>query len=152
MDKLERGSGIGRNTLVRSQLTATTPLGQPAPAPSISAAPNQAELATTAQMATWAADEQAEQVQQDKIWKSVEAEQRRRIWYQNWSFLKDHDQMGKRRKQKPLSNYVVLSSKVPNSTNQTIGSQMNTELGRALVNKFFSSGAKWKLEGELQLS
>ncbi|KFQ11169.1 Uncharacterized protein C2orf50, partial [Leptosomus discolor] len=87
------------------------------------------------------ADEQAalqqDQVQQDKIWReSVEAEQRRRkIWYQNWSFLKDYDQMGKRKEQKPLPNYMpVFSSKVPNSTNQTIGSRMNTELGRALIN------------------
>lgn len=36
MDKLERSSWIRRNTLVRSQHTATTPLGQPAPAPSVS--------------------------------------------------------------------------------------------------------------------
>ncbi|XP_009971700.3 uncharacterized protein C2orf50 homolog [Tyto alba] len=99
---------------------------------------------------------QQDQVQQDKIWReSVEAEQRgRNIWYQNWSFLKDYDLMGKKKEQKPLPNYMpVFSSKVPNSTNQTIGSRMNTELGRALVNMdyFFSSGAqKRKLEGELQ--
>ncbi|KFQ37233.1 Uncharacterized protein C2orf50, partial [Mesitornis unicolor] len=87
------------------------------------------------------ADEQAalqqDQVQQDKIWReSVKAEQRgRKIWYQNWSFLKDCDQMGKKKEQKPLPNYMpVFSSKVPNSTNQNIGSRTNTELGRALVN------------------
>ncbi|KFP68124.1 Uncharacterized protein C2orf50, partial [Cariama cristata] len=88
------------------------------------------------------ADEQAalrqDQVQQDKVWReSVEAEQRGcKIWYQNWSFLQDYyDQTGKKKEQKPLPNYMpVFSSKVPNSTNQTIGSQMNTELGRALVN------------------
>lgn len=63
---------------------------------------------------------------------------------------------GKKKQQKPLPNYMpVFSSKIPNSTNQMIGSRMNTELGRALVNMdyFFSSGArKRKLEGELQLS
>ncbi|KFO65259.1 Uncharacterized protein C2orf50, partial [Corvus brachyrhynchos] len=53
----------------------------------------------------------------------------------NWSFLKDHDQIGKRKEQKLLPSCMsVLSSKVPNSTNQIIGNQMNTELGRALVN------------------
>ncbi|KFO14562.1 Uncharacterized protein C2orf50, partial [Balearica regulorum gibbericeps] len=87
------------------------------------------------------ADEQAalqqDQVQQDKIWReSVVAEQRvRKIWYRNWSFLKDYDQMGKKKEQKPLPDYMpVFSSNVPNSTNQMIGSRMNTELGRALVN------------------
>ncbi|XP_053918659.1 uncharacterized protein C2orf50 homolog isoform X2 [Cuculus canorus] len=108
------------------------------------------------------ADEQAapqqDHVRQDKIWReAVEAEQRaRKIWYQNWSFLKDYDQMGKKKEQKPLPNYIPLfSSKLPNSTNQTIGSRINTELGRALINMdhFFSSGArKRKLEDELQFS
>ncbi|OPJ73570.1 PQ-loop repeat-containing protein 3 [Patagioenas fasciata monilis] len=102
------------------------------------------------------ADEQAalqrDRVQQDKIWReSVEAEQRgRKIWYQNWSFLKDYDQMGEKKEHKPMPNYVpVFSSKVPNSTNQAIGSRINTELGRALVNMdyLFSTGArKRKLE------
>ncbi|XP_064002868.1 uncharacterized protein C2orf50 homolog [Pogoniulus pusillus] len=101
---------------------------------------------------------QEDQVQQDKVWReSVEAEQRgRKIWHQNWSFLKDYDQMGKKKEQKPLPNYMpVFSSKVPNSTNQIIGSRMNTEPGRALVNMdyFFSSGArKRKLEDDLQVS
>ncbi|KAM4787501.1 LOW QUALITY PROTEIN: ciliary microtubule inner protein 5 [Cyanocitta cristata] len=154
-DKLERGSGFRRNTLIRSQQRATTPPGQPAPAPSVSTAPSQAELTTTAQLATWAwADEQADQVQQDKI-ESVEAERRGRktcFSYENRNSCKRE----KRKEQKLLPNYMsVFSSKVPNSTNQIIGNQMNTELGRALVNinYFFSSGAqKRKLEGELQLS
>ncbi|KFV77097.1 Uncharacterized protein C2orf50, partial [Dryobates pubescens] len=80
---------------------------------------------------------QKDQVQQDKVWReSVEAEQRgRKLWHQNWSFLKDYDQLGKKKEQKPLPNYMsVFSSEVPNSTNQVIGSRMNTELGRALVN------------------
>ncbi|XP_009864520.1 PREDICTED: uncharacterized protein C2orf50-like, partial [Apaloderma vittatum] len=63
---------------------------------------------------------------------------------------------GKKKEEKPLPNYVsVFSSKAPNSTNQIIGSRMNTELGKSLVNMdyFFSSGTrKKKLEGELQLS
>nr|XP_009491222.1 PREDICTED: uncharacterized protein C2orf50 homolog [Pelecanus crispus] len=163
MDKLGKGSGFRRNTLVRSWQPATTPLGQPASAPSVSLGSTQPRRPVIAQPPARAwADERAalqqDQVQQDKIWReSVETEQRRRkIWYQNWSFLKDYDQMGKKKEQQPLPNYMpVFSSKVPNSTNQTIGSQMNTELGRALVNMdyFFSSGArKRKLEGELQPS
>uniref|UniRef100_A0A8C3K8N8 Chromosome 2 open reading frame 50 n=1 Tax=Calidris pygmaea TaxID=425635 RepID=A0A8C3K8N8_9CHAR len=163
MDKLGKGSGFRRNTMVRSWQPATTPLGQPASAPFVSLGSNQPRRPVVAQPATraWAEEQaalQQDQVQQDKIWReAVEAEQRgRKIWYQNWSFLKDYDQMGKKKEQKPLPNYVpVFSSKVPNSTNQTIGSRMNTELGRALVNMdyFFSSGArKRKLEDELQLS
>ncbi|XP_009976290.1 PREDICTED: uncharacterized protein C2orf50 homolog [Tauraco erythrolophus] len=163
MHKLGKDSGFTRNTLVRSWQPATTPLGQPASAPSVSLGSTQPRRPITAQPATqaWADEEaalQQDQVQQDKIWReSVEAEQRgRKIWYQNWSFLKDYDQMGRKKEQKPLPNYMpVFSSTVPNSTNQTIGSRMNTELGRALVNMdyFFSSGArKRKLEGELQLS
>ncbi|KAM6207715.1 ciliary microtubule inner protein 5 [Sarcoramphus papa] len=163
MDKLGKSSGFSRNTLVRSWQPATTPLGQPASAPSVYLGSTQPRRPVIAQPATgvWENEQaalQQDQVQQDKIWReSVEAEQRgRKIWYQNWSFLKDYDQMGKKKEQKPLPNYMpVFSSKVPNSTNQTIGSRMNTELGRALVNMdyFFSSGArKRKLEGELQLS
>ncbi|XP_010018454.1 PREDICTED: uncharacterized protein C2orf50 homolog [Nestor notabilis] len=163
MGKLEKGSGFRRNTLVRSQQPATTSLGLPASAPSASLGSTQPSRSVVAQPATRAwADEQAalqqDQVQQDKIWReSVEAEQRgRKNWYHNWSFLKDYDQMGKKREQKPLPNYMpVFSSKVPNLTNQIIGSRMNTELGRDLVNMdyFFSTGArKRKLDGELQPS
>ncbi|XP_008943682.1 PREDICTED: uncharacterized protein C2orf50 homolog [Merops nubicus] len=163
MDKLRKSSGFRKNSSGTSWKPATTPLGQPASAPSVSLGRTQPRRPVTAQPATQAwADEQAplqqDQVQQDKIWRDlVEAEQRgRKMWYQNWSFLKDYDQMGKKKEQKPLPNYIpVFSSKVPNSTNQTIGSRMNTELGKALVHMdyFFSSGArKRKLEDELQPS
>nr|XP_021149251.1 uncharacterized protein C2orf50 homolog isoform X3 [Columba livia] len=141
MDKLGKGSEFRRNTLVRSRQPATTSLGQPASAPSASLGSTQPRRPVVAQPAARAwADKQAalqqDQVQQDKIWReSVEAEQRgRKIWYQNWSFLKDYDQMGKKKEHKPLPNYMpVFSSEVPNSTNQAIGSRIDTELGRALV-------------------
>ncbi|XP_010125722.1 PREDICTED: uncharacterized protein C2orf50 homolog, partial [Chlamydotis macqueenii] len=162
-DKLGKDSGFRKNTLVTSWQPASTPLGQRVSSPSMSLGSTQPRRLVVAQPATRAwADEHAalqqDQVQQDKIWKDiVEAEERgRKIWYQNWSFLKDYDQMGKKKEQKPLPDYMpVFSSKVPNSTNQIIGSRMNTELGRALVNMdyFFSSGTrKRKLEGELQVS
>ncbi|KAM6280484.1 ciliary microtubule inner protein 5 [Porphyrio hochstetteri] len=161
MDKLGKGSVFRRNTLVRQP--ATTPLGQSGSAPSMSLSSTQRRRPVTAQPATqaWPDEQEAQQqdpVQQDKIWReTVVAEQRgRKTWCQNWSFLKDYDQMGKKKEQKPLPDYMpVFSSTVPNSTNQTIGSRMNTEHGRALVNMdyFFSSGArKRKLEGELQPS
>lgn len=81
----------------------------------------------------------------------------RKQWMEFWKLINGlRFIQGKRKEQKLLPNHMsVFSSKVPNSTNQTIGNQMNTELGRALVNMnyFFSSGAwKRKLEGELQLS
>ncbi|XP_054052440.1 uncharacterized protein C2orf50 homolog isoform X1 [Rissa tridactyla] len=163
MDKRGKRSGFRRNNLVRSWQPATTPVGQPASAPSVSLGSTQPRRAVVAQPATRArAAEQAalqqDQVQQDRIWReAVEAEQKgRKIWYQNWSFLKDYDQMGNKKEQKPLPNYMpVFSSKVPNSTNQMIGSRMDSELGRALVNMdyFFNSGTrKRKLEGELQPS
>ncbi|KAM8809966.1 ciliary microtubule inner protein 5 [Eudromia elegans] len=94
-------------------------------------------------------------VRGDRVWReAVEAERRgRRSWYQNWSFLKDYDQLGRKKEQQPLPDYVpVFSDIVPNSTNQVIGSRMNTELGKTLANMdyFFSSGRrKQKLEDEL---
>ncbi|XP_025892844.1 uncharacterized protein C2orf50 homolog [Nothoprocta perdicaria] len=73
--------------------------------------------------------------------------------YQNWSFLKDYDQLGRKKEQKPLPEYVpVFSDIVPNSTNQVVGSRMNTELGKTLANMdYFFSGSrrKQKLEDEL---
>uniref|UniRef100_A0A8C3GLP3 Chromosome 2 open reading frame 50 n=1 Tax=Cairina moschata TaxID=8855 RepID=A0A8C3GLP3_CAIMO len=163
MDVLGKGSGFRRNRRTRSWQAATTPLGQAASAPSLSRGSTQPGRPVLAQTAARSrADEQAalqqDQVQQDKIWREfVEAEQRgKKIWYQNWSFLKDYDQMGNKKEQKPLPDYIsVFSNKVPNSTNQNIGSRMNTELGKMLVNMdyFFSSGArKRKLEDDLQPS
>ncbi|XP_069706628.1 uncharacterized protein C2orf50 homolog [Phaenicophaeus curvirostris] len=163
MGELEKGFGFRRNTWVRSWQPATTPLRQPASAPpaTLSSTQHRRPVVTQPAARAWADKQEALQhdhVQQDKIWReSVEAEQRaRKIWHQNWSFLKDYDQMDKKKEQKPLPNYIPLfSSKLPKSTNQTIGSRMNTELGRALINMdhFFSSGArKRKLEHEFQFS
>ncbi|OXB63071.1 hypothetical protein ASZ78_016793 [Callipepla squamata] len=160
MDKLGKGSGFGRNTLTGSWQPVSKPLGQPASAPPLShgsTRPGRAHLASRPRAEEQAALQQ-DQVQQDKIWReSVEAEQRgRKIWYQNWSFLKDYDQMGNKKEQKPLPDCTsVFSNTVPNSTNQNIGSRINTELGKMLINMdyFFSRGAqKRKPEDDLQLS
>lgn len=87
MDKLGKRSGFRRNNLVRSWQPATTPVGQPASAPSVSLGSTQPRRAVVAQPATRArAAEQAalqqDQVQQDRIWReAVEAEQKgRKIW------------------------------------------------------------------------
>ncbi|XP_014750399.1 PREDICTED: uncharacterized protein C2orf50 homolog [Sturnus vulgaris] len=96
MDKLERGSRIRRNTLVRSQLTATTPLGQPAPAPSASQQHPTKQNWQPLHKWLLGPEQTSRQSRSNRIrsGESVEAEQRgRRIWYQNWSFLKDQDQM-----------------------------------------------------------
>ncbi|XP_015714905.1 uncharacterized protein C2orf50 homolog isoform X1 [Coturnix japonica] len=160
MDTLEKGSGFGRNTLNGSRHPASKALEQTASAPPLSRGsiwPGRAHLAARPRAEERAALQQ-DQVQQDKVWReSVEAERRgRKIWYQNWSFLKDYDQMGNKKEQKPLPDCTsVFSNTVPNSTNQNIGSRMNTEHGKMLINMdyFFSRGAqKRKLEDDLQLS
>ncbi|XP_051469174.1 uncharacterized protein C2orf50 homolog [Apus apus] len=157
MDTLGRSSGFRRKTWTRSGQQETTALGQPSPAPS---QPRRAVTAGPAAGA-WAGEQaalQEDQVQLDKIWReSVEAEQRgRKIWYQNWSFLKDYDQMGVKKEQKPLPSYVpVFSSKLPNSSSQAVGSRLGTELGRALVSMEWGSSSaarRRRLEEELQPS
>ncbi|XP_006869518.1 PREDICTED: uncharacterized protein C2orf50 homolog [Chrysochloris asiatica] len=97
-----------------------------------------------------------EGVQQDQLWRErLEAEQRsQRRWTHNWSFLKDYDPMGNKKEQPTLPEYVPLfSDTVPNSTNQVVGSRVDTPLGKVLINMdyFFMEGArKKKLEEELQ--
>ncbi|XP_053141614.1 uncharacterized protein C2orf50 homolog isoform X2 [Hemicordylus capensis] len=97
-----------------------------------------------------------DQVQQDKVWREfVEAERRaNRYWYQNWSFLKDYDPMGKKKEHEELPEYVsVFSDKIPNTSSRIIGSRMNTDLGKTLVTMdyFLNYGRrKNKLEQELQ--
>ncbi|KAH0621971.1 hypothetical protein JD844_023793 [Phrynosoma platyrhinos] len=99
-----------------------------------------------------------DQVQQDKVWREfVEAERRAtKYWYQNWSFLKDYDPMGKKKESDPLPEYMSLfSDKIPNTTSHMIGSRMNTDLGKTLVKMdfFLNYGRrKKKLGQELQPS
>ncbi|XP_007933281.1 uncharacterized protein C2orf50 homolog [Orycteropus afer afer] len=95
-------------------------------------------------------------VQQDQLWiELLEAERRsQQRWAQNWSFLKDYDLMGNKKEHPTLPEYVPLfSDTVPNSTNQVVGSRMDTPLGKMLINMdfFFVEGVrKKKLEEELQ--
>ncbi|KAM3675816.1 LOW QUALITY PROTEIN: ciliary microtubule inner protein 5 [Ammospiza maritima maritima] len=162
MDKLERGSGIRRNTLVRSQQTGITPLGQPSPAPSVLSSTQLSRTGNHCTSGYWAwADKQGRAAQKSiapsSTWYQAvlyRQAQLRRMYSSSTSLMSLDAAQGKRKEQKPLPNCMsVFPSKVPNSTNQTTGSQMNTELGRAVVNKFFSSAARErKLEGELQLS
>ncbi|XP_014720073.1 uncharacterized protein C2orf50 homolog [Equus asinus] len=98
----------------------------------------------------------ADNVQQDQLWRELlEAERRsQRRWAQNWSFLKDYDPMGNRKEPVKLPEYVPLfSDTVPNSTNQAVGSRVDTPQGKTLISMdfFFVEGVrKKKLEDELQ--
>ncbi|XP_061482205.1 uncharacterized protein C2orf50 homolog [Rhineura floridana] len=77
-----------------------------------------------------------DQVLQDKVWRElVEAERRSaKYWYQNWSFLKDYDPLGKIKKPEKLPEYMsVFSDKIPNTSSHIIGSRMKTDLGKTLV-------------------
>ncbi|XP_026530067.1 uncharacterized protein C2orf50 homolog [Notechis scutatus] len=99
-----------------------------------------------------------DQVQQDKIWReAVEAERKAtKYWYQNWSFLKDYDSLGKKKVSAQLPEYIsIFSDKIPNTTNHVIGSRMNTDLGKTLIKMdyFLNYGKrKTKTEQELQPS
>ncbi|XP_043460462.1 uncharacterized protein C2orf50 homolog [Prionailurus bengalensis] len=95
-------------------------------------------------------------VQQDQLWRELlEAERRgQRRWAQNWSFLKDYDPLGEKKAPVTLPENVPFSSDaVPRSTNQVVGSRVDTPLGQTLIGMdfFFVEGVrKKKLEAELQ--
>ncbi|XP_030864159.1 ciliary microtubule inner protein 5 [Gorilla gorilla gorilla] len=95
-------------------------------------------------------------VQQDQLWRELlEAERRgQQRWIQNWSFLKDYDPMGNKKEPEKLPDHVPLfSDTVPSSTNQVVGSRLDTPLGQTLIRMdfFFTEGArKKKLEDEMQ--
>ncbi|XP_030051457.1 ciliary microtubule inner protein 5 isoform X2 [Microcaecilia unicolor] len=75
-------------------------------------------------------------VQQDRLWREfIEAEQRStKRWKEHWSFLKDYDSLGNEKEEQPLPEYVsVFSDNIPNTTNQNIGSRLNTNIGKTLV-------------------
>uniref|UniRef100_A0A8D0YFQ3 Uncharacterized protein n=1 Tax=Sus scrofa TaxID=9823 RepID=A0A8D0YFQ3_PIG len=99
--------------------------------------------ATQALKAAWSRG--AAGAQQDQLWRELlEAERRSQWrWAQNWSFLKDYDPTGSTKE--PV--------KLPDSTNQAVGSSMDMPLGKTLIGLafFFVEGLrKKKLEDELQ--
>ncbi|XP_026933701.1 uncharacterized protein C2orf50 homolog [Acinonyx jubatus] len=95
-------------------------------------------------------------VQQDQLWRELlEAERRgQQRWAQNWSFLKDYDPLGEKKAPVTLPESVpFFSDAVPSSTNQVVGSRVDTPLGQTLIGMdfFFVEGVrKKKLEAELQ--
>ncbi|XP_063147251.1 uncharacterized protein C2orf50 homolog [Candoia aspera] len=99
-----------------------------------------------------------DQVQQDKVWREfVEAERKAaKHWYQNWSFLKDYDPLGKEKVPEQLPEYIpIFSDKIPNTTNHVIGSRTNTDLGETLIQMdyfLYYGRRKKKLGEELQPS
>ncbi|KAJ1149753.1 hypothetical protein NDU88_002558 [Pleurodeles waltl] len=96
-----------------------------------------------------------DQVRQDHTWREfVNAERRAgRRWEEHWGFLKAYDSMGNEKEQEQLPEYIpVFSDKVPNTTNQVIGSRMDTDFGKALMNMEYillSGNQKKKLGTEL---
>ncbi|XP_075056601.1 ciliary microtubule inner protein 5 [Mixophyes fleayi] len=94
-------------------------------------------------------------VRKDHVWREfVEAEKRgEKQWYENWSFLKEYDALGNKKEvEKPPEHVPIFSDQVPNTTNQMIGSRINTDLGNTLVQMDFfltSGNHKKKLGTEL---
>ncbi|XP_048208133.1 uncharacterized protein C2orf50 homolog [Perognathus longimembris pacificus] len=96
-------------------------------------------------------------VQQDQLWReTVAAEGRaRQRWTEHWGFLKDYDPMGNKKEPPKLPESVsVFSDTVPNSSNQVVGSRVDTPLGRALSRLdallFWEGARRRKVEEELQ--
>ncbi|XP_077149167.1 ciliary microtubule inner protein 5 [Ranitomeya variabilis] len=95
-------------------------------------------------------------VRKDHVWREfVEAERRgEKLWHENWSFLKEYDSLGNKKAVETLpDNVPIFSDQVPNTTNQNIGSRINTDLGKTLVYMDFlltSGNQKKKLGSELQ--
>ncbi|KAJ7342286.1 hypothetical protein JRQ81_010020 [Phrynocephalus forsythii] len=154
-----RGNGLRRATSAGYRPPVTTsPLGDlvSSSSPSLdSGQSGRTFFATTTQSSVKASSKireeeqdalKQDQVRQDKVWREfVEAEQRAtKYWYQNWSFLKDYDPLGKKKEPEPLPEYVsVFSEKIPNTTGHVIGSRMNTDLGQTLASSSLSGGALW---------
>ncbi|KAF6102414.1 hypothetical protein HJG60_001812 [Phyllostomus discolor] len=98
----------------------------------------------------------ADGVQRDQLWRELlEAEQRsQQRWAQNWSFLSDYDPLGNKKEPVKLPEHAPLfSDTVPHSTNRTVGSRLDTPLGRTLIGLdflFVEGVRKKKLEDELQ--
>ncbi|XP_076841731.1 ciliary microtubule inner protein 5 [Brachyhypopomus gauderio] len=75
-------------------------------------------------------------VKQDQVWREFVRAERAGVkeWEKNWGFLKSVDQLGRPRTETPLPGYMPLFSDVlPNTSNQTFGSRMRTELGKELM-------------------
>ncbi|XP_066535798.1 uncharacterized protein C2orf50 homolog [Hoplias malabaricus] len=75
-------------------------------------------------------------VKQDQIWREFVLAERAGVkeWEKNWSFLKEFDQLGHPKTEPPIPSYVSLYSEtIPNTSNQTFGSRVCTELGKELM-------------------
>ncbi|XP_048387319.1 uncharacterized protein C2orf50 homolog [Stegostoma tigrinum] len=96
-------------------------------------------------------------VQQDQVWREfIRAEwQGLKEWEKKWSFLKDYDDKGRPKVQEPLPEYIpVFSDKVPNTTNQTFGSRIDSQHGQAIIRMDYGlqkENRKKKLDNELIL-
>ncbi|XP_048062065.1 uncharacterized protein C2orf50 homolog [Megalobrama amblycephala] len=81
-------------------------------------------------------DDTRDPVKQDQVWKEFVRAERTGMkeWEKNWSFLMNFDQLGHQRTETPLPSSVSLySDRVPNTSNQMIGSGLYTELGKEMI-------------------
>ncbi|XP_067241463.1 uncharacterized protein C2orf50 homolog [Chanodichthys erythropterus] len=81
-------------------------------------------------------DDTRDPVKQDQVWKEFVRAERTGMkeWEKNWSFLMNFDQLGHQRTETPLPSSVSLySDRVPNTSNQMIGSGLYSELGKEMI-------------------
>ncbi|XP_053564916.1 uncharacterized protein C2orf50 homolog [Bombina bombina] len=87
-------------------------------------------------------------VRKDCVWKEfVEAEKRgNKRWEENWNFLAEYDSMGNKKEEEPLPEHApIFSAHSPNTTNENIGSRINTDLGQTLIHMdYFLTGGNQK--------
>ncbi|XP_061076332.1 uncharacterized protein C2orf50 homolog isoform X2 [Conger conger] len=75
-------------------------------------------------------------VKQDQVWREYIQTEWSGVkqWKKNWGFLTEYDQLGRPRPETALPSYVPLfSDRLPNTSNQTFGSRMRTDVGQALI-------------------
>ncbi|KAK2853169.1 hypothetical protein Q7C36_008370 [Tachysurus vachellii] len=98
--------------------------------------PQQSAPRNTSETPAWRDPDSLDPVKQDRVWRELVRAERDKVkeWEKNWSFLKDFDQLGRPRTEEPLPNSVSLfSDTLPNTSNQTFGSRVCTELGKELM-------------------
>ncbi|TRY86814.1 hypothetical protein DNTS_020533 [Danionella cerebrum] len=75
-------------------------------------------------------------VKQDQVWRELVRAERTGVkeWEKNWSFMMNFDQLGHPRNETPLPSSVSFySDRLPNTTNQTFGSRLYTDMGKELI-------------------
>ncbi|KAM3594702.1 uncharacterized protein V6R79_012540 [Siganus canaliculatus] len=136
LDSARRTSSAGYLLPERSNGTRPRTSEPPADRPRRAAAPGKPAFLEQRPASPEQKPDRSDPVKQDQMWKELVWIERRgvREWKKNWEFLKNYDQMGQLKPEKPLpSNMSFFSDRVPSTTNQMFGSRLSTPLGRELV-------------------